>query len=389
MKRLFLINTKPIDRGVGGGKIIRIAQRNFFEKSGFHVWEIAAVIDQENNIDYSKGVVYIHQNGSVLKLLRGLQKLNLIEDYLDLWIKSTFNSIKDLIKKDDIVFSLSGGELSTIKLGSIIKKNIGCKFIINFHDPLLFTTSEKGVIASAASKFPQRNRNYLEKKYLQNVDLIITSSKEYSHVLKRKYPTLNIKYSHFGYRKKRIVVKKKPSKKFRIVYGGSFSEIQKPEILLDAVINSNHSNLELYLIGDHKKYSRFKKYKIPDYKNLFYFKDQMSPDEYEDFVTNQIDVGFLSLSGVLSELCVPSKLFDFINLEIPVLGVIKGDGQQIIEDNKIGVVCSEDKKDILSGIQNLMNKKNFNQFKNNIKKLKPDWSFDSKFENVINLINNS
>ncbi len=122
-ERLFLINTKPIDRG-WRRKIIRIAQRNFFEKSGFHVWEIAAVIDQENNIDYSKGVVYIHQNGNVLKLLRA-SKLNLIEDYLDLWIKSTFNSIKDLIKKDDIVFSLSGGELSTIKLGSIIKKILG------------------------------------------------------------------------------------------------------------------------------------------------------------------------------------------------------------------------------------------------------------------------
>ena len=47
MKRLFLINDKPIDDGYGGGRIVRQSQRTFFEYVGYKVWEIAPVIDRD------------------------------------------------------------------------------------------------------------------------------------------------------------------------------------------------------------------------------------------------------------------------------------------------------------------------------------------------------
>ena len=117
------------------------------------------------------------------------------------------------------------------------------------------------------------------------------------------------------------------------------------------------------------------------------FKEQMSSEDYQEFVNNQIDVGFFSLVGSLSELCVPSKLYEYINLEIPVLGVINGDGKQIINDNKIGFVCTPDKEDIIRGIVYLKDIENLAQAKKNIKKIKPDWSLEAKYQKALNLIN--
>lgn len=387
MKRLFLINDKPIDDGYGGGRIVRQSQRTFFEYVGYKVWEIAPVIDRENSIDLKKGVIYIRQNGAVLKGLRILQKFNLIEDYLNLWIQQAVKYVEQIIKAQDIIFCFSGGGLSTIKLGSILKKKIGCKFVINLHDPLLYTLVNDYFIVSLASKLPQRNRDYLERKYLRNSDLILTSSESYSKALLKKYPHLNIECCHFGYHEIKKVHKRTTGDTLHIVYGGSFSEIQKPEILMDAVLEGNIPNVKVHLLGDHHRYARLNKYKKQEFKHMLNFKEQMSSEDYQEFVNNQIDVGFFSLVGSLSELCVPSKLYEYINLEIPVLGVINGDGKQIINDNKIGIVCTPDKEDIIRGIGYLKDIENLAQAKKNIKKIKPDWSLEAKYQKALNLIN--
>lgn len=387
MKRLFLINNKPIDDGYGGGKIVRQSQRFFFEQSGFQVWEIAPVINRSSEIDSKKRVIHIHQKKWILKILRILQKLNLIEDYLNFWIQKTIKYSGQFIKAEDILFCLSGGELSSIKLGSILKKKTGCKFVINLHDPILYTTVNERLVVSLASTLPQRNRNHLEKKYLNNADLILTSTKAYCKAMSKKYPQFNIKYCHFGYQELKRVKKKITNDKIHIVYGGSFSEIQKPEILIDAILKGNFTNVKLHLLGDHQLYPRLDQYKKSEFEETINFKDQMSLEEYEEFVVNKIDIGFLSLVGSLSELCIPSKLYDYINLELPVLGVIKGDAAQIIKENKIGVVCTSEKDDIIKGITFFLELKNLEQAKKNIKKIKPNWSLQINFQKALKLIN--
>lgn len=387
MKRLFLINDKPIDDGYGGGKIVRQSQRTFFEHAGYKVWEIAPVIDKGNSINHKKKVIHICQKGWVLKVLRILQKVNLIEDYLNLWIKVAVKYTEQIIKAEDVVFCFSGGGLSTIKLGSILKKKTGCKFVINLHDPLISTSINNRLIVSLASKLPQRNRDYLERKYFNNGDLILTSSETYSKALLKKYPQLNIECCHFGYQKMKKVKKRILDDTLHIVYGGSFSEIQKPEMLIDAVLEGGFTDVKVHLLGDHQRYARLNKYKKPEFKHILNFKGQMSPENYQNFVTQQIDVGFFSLVGSLSDFCVPSKLYEYINLEIPVLGVINGDGKQIINQEKIGVVCTPEKKDIIRGIDFFKDLKNLEQAKKNVKKIKPDWSLHSKYKKALSLIN--
>lgn len=390
MRKLFLINDKPIHSGYGGGKIIRQSQKKLFEKVGYEVWEIAPVIGKTDSIDFQKKIIYISQKKWIIKLSRILQKVNLIEDYLNLWIRKTLLHLEQFIKVKDIVFCMAGGELSTIKLGSILKKKIGCKFVINLHDPILFTSVEDEYIGSLASKIPQRSRDYIERKYFSNADIIIPSSETYSRALVKKYPQIKIEFCHFGYHKVKKVKKVKKritDDSLQIVYGGSFSEIQKPEILIDAILKGNITKVKLYLIGDHHLYPRLDIYKKSEYKGTINFMDQMSLEQYEEFVFNKIDIGFLSLVGSLSELCIPSKLYDYINLELPVLAAIKGDAAQIIKDNKIGVVCKSEKDDIIKAINFFLESKNLEQAKKNIKKIKPNWSLKIKFQKALKLIN--
>ena len=61
-----------------------------------------------------------------------LERVGWYEDYLDPWVKSTLPYLKKLINEEDILFCSSGGELGTIKLGSLIKQEIGCKLVVNF-----------------------------------------------------------------------------------------------------------------------------------------------------------------------------------------------------------------------------------------------------------------
>ena len=65
-----------------------------------------------------------------------LERVGWFDDYLDPWVASALPYLSKIICKDDVIFCTSGGELGTIKLGALIKEETGCKFVVNFRDPL-------------------------------------------------------------------------------------------------------------------------------------------------------------------------------------------------------------------------------------------------------------
>lgn len=322
----------PYDKG--GGPLMRTGAVKYLRELE---WKVNVVMPNytssqvilENNITQIP-----FKNKHIQKLTSLLERIGVYEDYLDKWIKDAFEYLKDKINKDDIIFATSGGELGMIKLGSLLKKEINCKFVVNFRDPLNYGYMN----GLRRDKKIHIGREKAHKKYITNADLILTSSEYYSEVLKNRFVELSDKIynNYFGYIKRVDIeqYQKVKSNKLRIAYAGIMSSTQKPELLYDAYqIMKDNENIELYFIGNR---SNYKPLQSIVNKNI-HFIDYLPHDEFLKFMCENIDVGFVSLTNDYYGACVPSKIYEYINLSLPILGALPiGDGMNIINDKNYG-----------------------------------------------------
>jgi hypothetical protein len=74
------------------------------------------------------------------------------------------------------------------------------------------------------------------------------------------------------------------------------------------------------------------------------------------FLSNNID--YLLFLGVKNETTIiSSKLFDYLNLQIPIIGICKGnEAETLINDTQTGEVCDFNKEDIENLIEKAVKK---------------------------------
>lgn len=369
----------------GGGPLLRTAQVESLAKLG---WEVIAVMPnyQSLKLEISNNIIKIpfswYYKGKISAIF---ERFGIYEDYLDNWIKNAFLYLQDKINKEDIIFATSGGELGPIKLGSLLKHKIDCKFVIDFHDPIDYTLVNNRIIDN---KF-HVSREKQEEKYLSNADLIITSSKINQNSLISKYPNLKerIKNNYFGYVKKLNVNKfnKKSSNKLRIAYAGNMGILQKPEILYETYRKiEDKDNIEIYFIGDVSSNKKLKKIKD---KNVKFIKF-LPHNEFLEFMCENIDLGFVSLCDDYLGSCVPSKIYEYINLEIPIIGALPlGDGMDIININNYGKAYKyNDVKNIANAIKSFKKSNYLINFKINIENDKDKWHIEEKIKELNNYL---
>jgi glycosyltransferase involved in cell wall biosynthesis len=363
----------------GGGGQIRFGQVQFLQKLG---WEIIIAMPNFNNtkIDIIDNIVQIPciQNQKICSLL---ERIGIYEDYLDKWVDSAFEYLKDKISNEDIVFATSGGELGMIKLGSLLKNELNCKFVINFHDPIDYSL----VHGKKLNKRFHVSREKQEKKYLKNSDLIITSSKSNQESLSDKYPEFQerLQCNYFGYIKKfdLLIDENKKSTKLKIAYVGNMGDTQRPEILYEAYKRvENKKDIEIYFIGDSKNYKPLQNIRDKNVK----FVDFLPHEEFLKFMVDNIDVGFVCLANDYLGACVPSKIYEYINLGLPMIGALpKGDGMDIINNNKYGIAYKYyDVEGIAKAMNKMSNKYYLEEIKNNIISDKDKWYMGEKIKEV-------
>ena len=369
----------------GGGPLMRTGAVKYLKELG---WDVTVIMpnykDKEFKIE--DGIWQIPFKGKhIQKLASLLERVGIYEDYLDKWVNNAFGYLKDKITKDDIVFATSGGELGMIKLGSLLKDKIGCTFVVNFHDPLDYSLVHG---LKLNNKF-HISREAQEKKYLKNSDIIIASSKSNQNSLINKYPEKKdkIKYNYFGYIKKLDISngKNKKSNRLKIAYVGNMSYTQRPEVLYEAYKRvENKDDIEMYFIGNSKNYKPLQN--ISD-KNVKFI-DFMSHDEFLKFMVENIDIGFVSLANDYLGACVPSKIYEYINLGLPMIGALPdGDGVDMINDNNYGIACKyNDINGLVNAIIKFSDKEYLKEIKNNIVSHKDEWSMYTKIKEVDKLL---
>jgi len=362
----------------GGGSLMRRGAVKYLQELG---WNVTVVMpnygSSELKIEDNVCLIPYNKNQRIASIF---ERLGIYEDYLDKWVENAYDYLKDKIQKDDVVFATSGGELGTIKFGSLLKDKIGCKFVVNFRDPLDYSVVNE---LKLDNKF-HVSREKQEYKYLKNSDLIIASSKTNQKSLGSKYPEWKNKIvnNYFGYIAKLDITKfhKKVSDKLRVAYVGNMGDLQKPEILYEIYKKSNLKNLEIFFIGNTKSYKPLENIVDDNVK----FIDFLPHEEFLKFMIENIDIGFVSLTSDYLGACVPSKIYEYINLGLPMIGALPdGDGKDIINNNQYGIACNyNDSNSLIDALKKFQDKVFLEDVRNSILDNRDKWFMKNRIKEV-------
>lgn len=380
MGSIFFITDCDPDINTGGG-IIRRGQIEHLRNAGLNV----IVVKPGDNNDYCTSTNTITANGFTLnsKFYYGLESLGLIADKYIKWSHNAVKITRKHLSKNDILFATSGGSLASIIAAYNLKKSTGAKLVINYHDPTDFTTLHGKY--SRISKYYHINRDKFEKKLIEGADLIITSSESYREVLIEKYPSIKNRSccNYFGYIKDYTIRNINKSYYhndgiFNVVYGGNFGPTQAPEILGMAAKGLKH--IKVFYIGNYKSNSAI--LELGQEPNIELIPAMPLP-EYLSYLDSHADIGFFSLRNNLTNYCVPSKLFDYINVGLPMIGMVQGDAKRIIESNHYGF-ASDDSIDSLRHVLEKIEDPNIlDSFRQNILRDKEKWSMRYQISQIM------
>ncbi len=380
MKTIYYISRSyPDYYDTGGGALIRKAQVEFLRKNGFKVIVVLPNYGK-NKVEINDDIILTPYKINE-RLTYFFLKQNIIESYLDKWVKSTVKYLSNIISKNDIVFATTGGEMGGLKIGSLLKEKTGCKFVMNYHDPIVNTTVN-GLYAN--NHDGKTNKDKIESKYLNNIDLLITSSDVNKHSLLNKNPFLSkidLRTIYFGFIKDLKSINKTRSSKTTIIYGGAFNKLQSPEILIQAV--KDIPQVKVIYIGNHQNYEP-----LNEYKDDCLFLPSMKYSKFLHFLSNEADIGFVSLADDYLAACVPSKIYEYINVGIPIIGALpNGDAIDIVNQNNFGFACHyKNKKLLQQNVLKIIESKTLNSIKDSIKNKKQEWAMESRMQELITLL---
>ena len=359
---------------------MREAAVNLLRNNGFDVDVITPNYKSKKLILDTERKVYQIPAHFQSRIYGYFEKIGFYEDYLDNWVKAAFDFLKNRVNKDDILFATIGGELGPIKLGSLLKRATGCKFVINFRDPLDYSWVNG---LKLNSKF-HVSRERQEQKYYKNADLIICSSKVNASSLKHKYPqwTSLIQTNYFGYTEQVSLSTCYPPVELRIVYGGNFAQEQSPELL--AYILEQIPDVQASFIG------KFRNYKpIKPYLDTYEFVENLPVNEYRKFLCERASIGFVSLADDYLGACVPSKIYEYINLGLPMLGALpNGDAMDIINNCGYGIACHyTDHKGLVNAVKKFQNRDILLEYRNTILKDRDKWMMKELIKDLVGWLN--
>lgn len=162
------------------------------------------------------------------------------------------------------------------------------------------------------------------------------------------YNGIDKKY-YFNPRKRKINIKKK------LIYFGNLGKLQCIMPLLDAVSRMHVIDLEIIGDGINKKvYEEYiKERKITN----IIIKGAMEKTKLFDYVFENADFLYLSIyKDETLERTIPSKLFDYLLFNIPIIYGIEGEGKQILDGIGCGIYYDVDHGNLEEIIINMVDK---------------------------------
>jgi hypothetical protein len=382
--KIFLLTRSYPPFQLTGGAIARRAQVKYLERNGYEVIVVTPNYGNKSVL-HSNNIIqtpYVHNDS----ILSKMERVGIIEDTLSKWASTTFRYLEKIVKQADIVIATSGGELGTYKLATMLKRKIGCGIVFSSHDPIMGSRLDGYRVGF---KWHYDRLKY-ERRYYSAADIIITSSKTHMEALKDKYPELkskvhNLYFGFVGELSPHEVIEDREY--INICYGGAFTPLQRPELLIDIVERAELENhVRIFFIGNYKKYNALKT--MPKSKTNITYIEHMEIKKYRAFLQNMIDIGFVSLTEEWLKHCVPSKIFEYIELGLPIYGALPhGDAATIINTNKVGTACHySDLDGCAKGLKMMVANGPFFEKYRTSKINRSKWSMDETYKEILPLL---
>ena len=312
--------------------------------------------------NYPKGEIYSefkkhHKKFSYYKgaeiirvplLARKKNKANLILNYISFLINSIiFGYFKLKGKKLDIIFTC---QLSPVTIG------VTSAFFAKILDiPQVFWVQDLWPDTLVALKILKKNWQIRLFKILINwiysrCDLILAQSKNIQKEIE-KYPSVKDNIYYFPTWGESNLFKKvsplapeiKRKKIFTIIFAGNIGEAQDFPNLIKAVQHLAFIkvvNFRIIIIGDGSK----KEWVISEVKNLniekyFEFYNSYPLERMPSFFRHADALLVSLLNKKVFNMTIPGKIQFYLSSGIPIIGMISGEGAEVIKESKGGLVC--------------------------------------------------
>lgn len=365
MKKRILLITGHFPPENSGGVGRPFSLYKYLPHNGFDVWVITKNIGRtsrneknvfrtESFINWRKSSFFSKKALNRYVTLPGF-KLGL--DFSDaLWRKTAFEQACKIIEREkiDVIYAtFPPGEAFQIAIQ--LKKKYSIPLVSEFRDGLLFEPI-----------YPKRflsDKLYkkTEQAIVANSEFIITIGKNLSNYFIKQYPDKKVFTVYNGYLKKEfqnINITNKPFNAIKIAHFGSFGYSKKRDTapLYNALLQLqkekliSSKNFELALIGRYKKSEKLEIDKL-DLNDIVKFYPPFANKQkgYQFLTTNFNYFLVYGLEGDTT--LIGSKVFDYMMLNKPVIGICKGNEvENIIKQTNIGLVSGFDMASIYNTI---------------------------------------
>lgn len=369
MSNLYYITRSYTHSTFSGGAIMREGAVNLLRKKGFNVIVVTLANSAADEI-YSENFISISAGIIPEKVRQHLQRFSLLPDYLANWAKEVSKYLVSKVNSDDVLFCSTGGDLASLMIGSSVKNSVGAKFVANFRDPVSYTDYYNNRLG----RYTHIPRNTSFKECLKNVDLIITSSNSYKEYLDTWSPAEKIT-NHFGYLDSEVAPcdfsLRKETTLFKTFFGGTLAKYQAPSLVYSFFQNNLNLTLDVY---GHSGSKQTETTNINFYKSL-------PRNEFLQKAVQSYDLGFVSLADNYFGACIPSKIYEYINIGMPIVGFLPhGEARDIVNDNGYGYIALPNSpNDLNNQINQILTEQNkLIEMNQNIIKDRGDWSMDFK-----------
>ena len=310
------------------------------------------IIPEYKNISYEEiNGVKVHRVDIVP---RGKKRMSIIKNYLSFW-KNSKKWVKNTKEEFDAVYSLSLSPVTILSAGNLYKKKHHVKHIVHCVD----LWPESVLITKAVRKqsLTYRILYTWSKKLYKQADEILVGSPSFVEYFKNvlKLPTDNI---HFVAQPSLVEsndgLRKPLGPGFHILYCGNLGLIQEVELIPESMKLLSDNRVIFHVIGMGPKTDDLKKL-VNDYhlKGKIIYHGPLPAKKAAPYF-KACDVSYISLKGEgYVGKTIPNKLMMSMAFGKPVLGVLSGDGKDVIETARCGYTCDDNPESVASTIRQM------------------------------------
>ena len=330
--------------------------RNIIEKTNSTLRKIKKIkINKNEEITTyeSKDGIESNSEGIKERIFKYLECNYYVPDTKIRWYNHAIKNISNVILKEnniDVIFSTSYPYTDHL-IALAIKEKTSLPWVADFRDPWIGNK----LMMSKFSDDRVKKEEKLERKVVENADIVINAAEQVTNMYKKRYPEYKDKFITItnGFDKKDVPEKIScKNDKFNMSYTGLLVEDEKPETLitlLEEMCNENiefKNDLVLKFTGTISPgvQKMLKETKI--YDNII-INDYVEHDKAVR-IMQEASINVLLLPDDDEGKWIYSgKIFDYILAQRPILGIVHKEGvaAELINSNNIGLGCGHDEKE--------------------------------------------